>query len=205
MINLAFNKPLIAPSERRNMKKLLGILAMMVILLTAISCQTGGSDSLTPIPTKDLLPVVGEEAPDDIITTPAGPAYRANLQQEGVENPWPPIENTMVALSSGAKKAHIFYRDYIETEAGETRNNILNILATVKKIRNLNLYAVSIPTGMEVAEGMRWNPPVQDAWMLVLVIETAQDVEPGQYTVEIGVEINGKDYGTLPFVIEVLE
>jgi hypothetical protein len=184
-------------------KKLLSIVALLVILLAVISCQTSGGDTHRPLPTRDLFTAAGEEAPDDIITTPAGPAYRANLQQQGAESPWPPIENTDVVVGSGSRKAHIFCRDYIETEAGETRNNILHILAQVKKIRNLNLYAVSIPTGIEVAEGMRWNPPGQNA--VVLVIEIAQDVEPGQYPVEIGVEINGGDYGTLPFVIKVLE
>jgi hypothetical protein len=38
----------------------------------------------------------------------------------------------------------------------------------------------------------------------VLVIEVSLDVEPGQYAFEIGLEIDGDDYGTVPCTIEVL-
>jgi hypothetical protein len=37
----------------------------------------------------------------------------------------------------------------------------------------------------------------------VLVIEIAQDVDPGEYPLEIGLEINGKDYGTVTSTMKV--
>lgn len=188
------------------MKKLLSIMviALFVILLAVTACQSGGGEAHPPIPAKDLFPSVGEEAPDDIMPVPGGgPAYRANVHQQGVENPWPPIESTEVVLGSGLKVPHVRYRDYIETEAGEARNNVLFIRIPDRDIRSLNLYAIDIPGGMEVTEGMRWHGPGPIA--PVLVIEISQSVEPGQYTFGIGLEINGKDYGTVPCTIKVLE
>ena len=88
-----------------------------------------------PIPAKDLFPATGEEAPDDIMPVPGGGlAYRANVRQQGVENPWPPIEVTDVVLGSGSNEAHIAYRDYIETQAGETRNNVIKIVQPNKTL-----------------------------------------------------------------------
>lgn len=185
------------------MRKLVFITVLVAALLAVTACQLGGGETHPPIPAKDLLPAVGEEAPDDIIGTPFGPAYRANHHQEGVENPWPPIESTEVVLGSGSKVVHISYRDYIETKAGEAGKNILFIRIPDRDIKSLNLYASDIPTGIEVTEGMRWYGPGPIA--PVLVIEVSQDMKPGQYTFEIGLEINGKDYGTIPCTIKVLE
>ncbi|GAI32617.1 unnamed protein product, partial [marine sediment metagenome] len=84
------------------MKKLLSIMALLVILLAVTACPSGG-EGHTPIPIEDWsLPAVGiEEVPDDIVSTPGGIAYRANVHQQGVENPWPPIESSEVVLKSG--------------------------------------------------------------------------------------------------------
>jgi hypothetical protein len=48
---------------------------------------------------------------------------------------------------------------------------------------------------------MQWSGP--SARASVLVIEIAQDVDPGEYPLEIGLEIDGKDYGTIACTIEV--
>jgi hypothetical protein len=183
--------------------RILCLASLFAALLIITSCQSGGDETHTPIPAKDLLPAVGEEAPDDIMPTPGGPAYRANSHQEGVENPWSPIEATNVALGSGSNEAHVTYRDYIETKAGETRNNIIYVYIPNKNVDSLNLYSIDIPAGMSPTEGMKWHGPGSIA--SVLVTEISQDVPLGQYTFEIGLEINGKDYGTIPCTIKVIE
>lgn len=85
----------------------------------------------------------GPERPDDIIPTPGGLTYRANFHQEGVENPWPPIESKDVILASNKYSPQITYRDYIETKAGESRNNILHMSIGGREIRQLNLYTIN--------------------------------------------------------------
>jgi hypothetical protein len=66
------------------------IVAMMLIgLLSVTACQTNGSETHTPVPVKDMGVLWAEqEAPDDIMPAPGlGPAYRANIYQQGEENP----------------------------------------------------------------------------------------------------------------------
>jgi hypothetical protein len=90
----------------------------------------GENVTYQPILVKEMLSsLTGPEAPDDIVPTLGGPAYRANVHQQGVENPWPPINTTKVTISSSfeADTVHIRYRDYIETKAGEPRYNIVLI------------------------------------------------------------------------------
>jgi len=47
------------------------------------------------------------------------------------------------------------------------------------------------------------------AWLeqvsVVLVIEIPPDIQPGQYNFGIGIEIDGKNYGTIPCRIKVIE
>jgi len=158
-----------------------------------------------PIPTTEPPPYPsarpGPERPDDIIQTPGGLAYRANVHQEGVENPWPPIESKDVILASNKYSPQITYRDYIETKAGESRNNILHINTGGRGIHELNLDTINIPTGIEVKRGIRWQGPGTIAQ--VLVIEIVHDIQPAEYTFEISVEINGTDCGAVPCTIEV--
>ncbi len=188
------------------MKKLLSILAMSfaVALLMITACQPEGGETHTPIPTRDSLPTVGEEAPDDIVPTPGGDAYRANVHEQGVENPWPPIETIGVELGSGSNTIYVGYRDHIVTKAGETRNNIIHIGKEGGLFGSqLTLYSVAVPVGIGLTDGGR-GVGLPGTTGAVLVIEVAPDVAPGQYILEIGLEINGKDYDTIPCMIEVV-
>ena len=161
---------------------------------------------LTPIPTATPEPPPypsarpGPERPDNIMPTPGGPIYRANFRQEGVENSWRPIETKEEFLD---ENVICIYRAYIETKAGEARNNIIRVVTPGRDIRSLNLYASNIPNGIEAKRGMEWHGPHSIAQ--VLIMEISQDVQPGQYALEIGVEIDGKNYGTVPCTIKVLE
>ncbi len=169
----------------------------------------GRNENYQPIPVKEMpppqLPIQVGGNPDDIIPVLGGLAYRANSHEEGIENPWPPINTTKVTISSSFEvdMVYIRYRDYIETKAGESRNNIVSVSMSNRAVGSPRLYSVNIPTGIEVTEGMRLHRPGPVA--VVLVIEISPNIEPGQHNFEIGVEIDGKDYGTIPCTIKVLE
>ena len=181
------------------------ILVWVVFLLIMPSCAgESGDDTHTPIPVKDMgILWADEPAPDDIMPVPGGgPAYRANVHQQGVENPWPPIEVTDVYLGSGSNEAHIYYRNHIETKSGENRNNVIKVIIPNKEVRSLSLYTNDIHDGITLTDGMQWTGP--SARASVLVIEIAPDFAPGEFRLEIGLEINGEDYGTVPCTIEVL-
>jgi hypothetical protein len=177
------------------------LLALLVAMPAVTACPSG--EAHTTIPTVELpLPVVGaEEAADDIVIAPGGITYRANVQEVGEENPWPPIKVTNVTLSSLSRKIIVGYRDHIETRAGETRNNIFMVGREASKNSRLNLYATQIPSGVELTQTMVLGRTL----FAVLVIKVAPEVAPGQYNFEIGLEVNGWDYGTVPCTIEVIE
>jgi len=165
----------------------LAILSILVIVLLTTSCQ-----------------LITREAPDDITHGPGGPGYRANFHQQGEENPWPPIKANGVDLGDDTDAAHVAYRDYIETKAGQVRNNIFTVS---KPDRNLNHVVVlevsNIPTYIEVTEARRWYGP--GIVKTVLEIEISRQVKPGEYNFKVGVKIDGRDYGAVPCAIKVLD
>ena len=67
---------------------------------------------------------------------------------------------------------------------------------------SLSLYSIDAPAGIELAGVEVGGLPGTIA--TILVIEVSPDVEPGQYACEIGLEIDGEDYGTIPCTVEVL-
>lgn len=191
--------------ERLRMSKLIFIITaiMLIGLLPFTACQTDSGKPHTYLPIEGLQPATGEEAPDDIVSTPGGYAYRANVHQQGVENPWPSIESTEVVLGRGSDALNIMYRDHVETLAGETRNNIIHVLKEGGLFDSrLRLYSVAIPVGIGLTDGGR-GVGLPGATGAVLVIEVAPDVASGQYDFEIGIELDGKDYGTIPCRINV--
>lgn len=184
--------------------KLVLITALIVLLLAVTACPSG--EEHIPIPTEEGFILAGMEAPDngapdDILCVPGGTTYRANVHHEGEENPWPPIKDTNVTLSRWFSEIIVGYRDYIKTKAGETRNNIFRVgRESGFDEGRLNLYATQIPPGVELTQTII----VGRMLFGVLIIKVAPEVAPGQYTFDIGLEINGWDYGTVPCTIEVV-
>lgn len=189
------------------MKKLV-LITLAAVLLLVTACQT--EKAHIAIPTQDLLPLGEEEAPDDIVATPGGIAYRANVQSNGEDNPLSRVESTEVELDG----INVRYRDHVASKADATRNNIFIVSPTRNKIfivmrdgelweGSLELYTTSIPPGIEFAQVFGGVTPV--TMTMVLIIEISADAEPGQYPLEIGLEIDGEDYGTVPCTIEVVE
>jgi hypothetical protein len=171
------------------------ILLFIVTVLTGCDGDTGQSISAGDLPSS-----VETEAPDDIVFTPGGYAYRANVHQEGVPDKWPSIETVQVMLDD----INIDYRKSIETEAGETRNNILFIWRENHfQDSELEVYSEDIPDKFIITQIQGGGRP--GILLRTLAIEIQPDVTPGQYTFKIGIEIDGKDYGTIPCTVNVVE
>ena len=144
------------------------------------------------------------EAADDIVGTPGGIAYRGNVHELGKENPWAYIQSTSVTLSNWFNEINVRYRDHIETGAGETRNSIFGVSRKGGFDEGrLSLYATTIPPGIEFTQYMSGG--MIGTLGAVLIIKVTPDIEPGQHTFEIGLEISGWDYGTVPCTIEVVK
>jgi len=186
------------------MKNKILILITLLLLPLLAACSSGSVEGRTQIPTGELPDYSESDTPDDIVFTPGGYAYRANVHQEGVANPWPdiPFENT--TLGSGTDVLDLFYRGFIETRAGETRNNII-FCSREGGISDsqLTLYAVAVPAGVGLTDAGGGGRP--GILLTVLMIEISPQVAPGEYTFEIGIEINGQDYGTVPCTLYIIE
>ncbi len=143
------------------------------------------------------------QQPDDIVITPGGSSYRANGIEQGKTNPWPPIQSSTVVL---ADNVTITYRADIETRAGESRNNLIFMRIPGRhdlKHSDLNLSASNLSPSISIKEGEAGGLPA--TVVKLLIIEISQDVKPGEYTFEIGVEFEGKDYGKIPCTIRVVK
>ncbi|MFC1991239.1 hypothetical protein ACFLVC_00670 [Chloroflexota bacterium] len=177
-------------------------LATLIILAVALMLAPGCRPAPPPNQQPDKIVV---QQPDDIVAAPGGRTYRANIIQAGVTNPWPPIQAKTVALSEDDT---VNYRANIETKAGETRNNIVRVRKAGSSVNlDLNLLVSGIPAGIEVKEGGETGGLLGRAGKVgkVLIIEISQDVEPGEYTFDIGFELDGKDYGKIPCTINVIQ
>jgi hypothetical protein len=142
---------------------------------------------------------VSSEVSDDIVITPSGMQYRANVHEAGVTNSWTAVQTTAVNLSENIS---VEYRSYIETQAGETRHNIVFIRATtVNQFPNVGLITNNVTTGIEINQSSGGGFPGNAEQ--VLTINILSDVEPGEYAFDIGLVIDGEDYGQLPCTINV--
>jgi len=144
---------------------------------------------------------ISNEAPDDIVITPAGMQYRANVHEAGVTNLWPAVQTTAVNLSENIS---VEYRSYIETQAGETRHSIIFVRATPippNQFPEVGLTTNNMTAGIEINQSSGGGFPGNTEQ--VLTINILSDVEPGEYTFDIGLVIDGEDYGQLPCTINV--
>jgi hypothetical protein len=186
------------------MKKLaiLCIIAAVLILPLISACQSG---ERIPIPVGVLPSPTDAEAPDDIVFTPGGAAYRANVHQGGVENPWSPIPIFSANLTKGSETITVYYRPTIDTRAGELHTDIVIVVRESAFLNGekLALYAVDVPEGINITRGGGAGLP--GSLGVVLVVITEPDVAAGQYTFQIGIEIDGKDYGTIPCTVKVVK
>jgi hypothetical protein len=155
---------------------------------------------------------VAEGEADDIIPVPGGgPMYRANVHEQGVKNPWPPIDSAEITIGEPPDIAQITYRDYIETEAGQTRNNLFtiylpNAVSSDTTYIKTVLQAVDVPSGITVTQDdWEWHgaDPARRS-TTALIIEIAPQLGPGDYVLDFNVNINTKEYGTIPCTINVI-
>jgi hypothetical protein len=203
------------------MKKLtiLSLVILSFLLPFLPACQSGSqvttlltsppttsatpSSPSTPIPSGTLPPTSTVQSPDDIVFTPGGVAYRANVHQEGVPDKWPSIPLQSNTLGSGSDNLTVTYRPPITTKAGTTRNDIIDVYKTGTFLINnvLELYSVGVQDGIKLYIGSGGG--LMGELRVVVVIDVGSGVATGQYTFQIGVILDGKDYGTVPCKVTV--
>ena len=188
------------------MKKCLLVIIMAALLIPLVSACSGGVET-TPLPTGTLPQASNPEQPDDIVSTPGGLAFRANLHDGVNENPWPPIPFTAGIMGEGDDTLQARFRASMETAVGETRNQIIIITAERENAlfdSELELYTVDLPEGITLTDCGHdiYLPGTLSA---LVRIAASSGIVPGTYTVKIGIKVDGKDYGQLPCTVTVTE
>ena len=185
------------------MKKLITGLLMLSLLSMTVACA------------KERAPAPAEPsgaANDDIVYPPGGFTYRANVHQQG-EPDWPPVQQTEVTLDALSGTVDIQYRDYIETKAGETRNNIIFLnggdAPKLSDPLKIQYRAEGLPDGINVERDRQMYGGIggqnKKSSRVVILVHIAPQVKPGEYPFAIHLEYEGKDFGSIPCTIKVLE
>jgi hypothetical protein len=129
-----------------------------------------------------------------------------------VPDRWPSIQSKDVTLNVPSGISQVSYRDYIETEAGQIRNNIFSAYLPDAqpidgtKAIELSLEAINAPEGINLSQGgnVHLSDPARRTKTVVKIIIASQ-VTQGEYKFNIDVKIDGEDYGTIPCTIKVIE
>ncbi|HEX7474364.1 MAG TPA: hypothetical protein VF318_00220 [Dehalococcoidales bacterium] len=204
------------PENKYLYQKLLTLIvaAFALVSLVALSACSSTSSTTSPTTTTSTStsppttnPTQTQQA-DDIVTTPGGWAYRANVTQQGQNNPFQAIQVTDTVLTSGTGGVHVMYRSDIVTKANEVRNNIiqvslLNLPTGAIPIvpLSVNLSLVGVPAGMTVTVGDQGYSPFST--QRVLTIKTASTITLGDYMFSISVQAGGRDYGSVSCTVHV--
>lgn len=182
-----------------------GILISVIVILGVVSCTTNPTtETSATVSTTSTVSITAGQAADDIMVTPAGPAYRASVNQQGVNNPWPEVQTVETPLNVAGEDIRLNYRAYIETKPGETRNNILWLYGTsisTKMGKVVVFTPENLPSGIATNLEQTTVSPVTKA---VMQIEISTTMPTGVYMFNIHIEIDGKDYGRVPCTINVV-
>ena len=163
----------------------------------------------TPVPVTKLAnppPTNSAEAPDDIVFTPGGSAYRANVHEQGVPDKWPEVQTVEARLSANTSAIFVAYRDSITTKGGEVRNNLFNIRQAEGHFldttpHTVDLFIFGAPPGMTFYQGSAGGLPGTLATLLI--IEVPQTLAAGRHSFGIIVLIDGVNYGALGCTVDV--
>ncbi len=194
--------------------RLLLVVTAILLVVSAFGCARNSGEPITtvisgiPVTVPQLTgtpPANPAEAPDDIVFTPGGSAYRANVHEQGVPDKWPEVETVEKELSANTTAIFVRYREIITTKAGEVRNNLFDLRPAVpgtgRPLHTVLLYTVAAPPGMSFyldnASGLA-GPAT------VLVIDVPSTVARGRYTFAIIVVVDGViNYGSLGCTVDV--
>jgi hypothetical protein len=181
------------------MKKGAEIIAvtLIVLFLMFVSCSPSGGPGAVA---------------DDPVSTRSGIYYRADVLQrdKSERSVIPQTEVTLEALSG---TIGIKYRDYIETKTGETKHNIIYLNAhdspELLDPLHVNYHSVGLPNGIVIQrDGQMYGGFGQNdsrLFQVVLMISITPDIVSAEYPITISLEYEGKEIGSLPCMIKVIE
>jgi hypothetical protein len=192
-------------------KTLIMVLTILVILaggctqkVTKTSPATSTTGERVPVNLSSGIGML--DVPDEIVGTPGGETYRANVHEQGVPDRWPEIETVETRITSDSDAALVRYRKDITTKAGEIRNNLLYIRKEAGQFdfQNPNvvqLYTIGAPQNLRFSREVGGGLP--GSLVDILVIEIPPDVAAGTYQFNIVIAINDMLDDSLPCTVIV--
>ena len=158
----------------------MGALSMLAVVILS-GCQAHPNTASTA------------QRPDDIVPTPGGPAYRANVIEQGKKNPWPRIPVETVKLTDDIS---IEYRAVIDMPPGTTTNDLIYLYVGLagETTDNFNVSLVGISPRINIQEkASGWARP----GALYKELQASNLAIPGfdSSTFQIKVEYQGLELG----------
>ena len=151
-------------------------------------------------------------ANDDIVTPPGGYTYRAKVHELGKPG-WPPVLEVEKTINALGGNIRCQYREYIETKAGEIRNNILYLFGDeapdLADPLDIEYYVGGLSGGISIMLGSKnyggaAGHNIQSI-KAVFQIDIASQVGMGEYTFFIILVYKGEEITTLPCTVSVIE
>ena len=146
---------------------------------------------------------------DEAMVTPGGWRYRGDFPQYKQN-----IAQHSAVIGEQPDQAQITYRSDIETKAGETRTNLfyitlLNVSTETPTPYLANIQTTlgvkNIPNGLAfVQEGEGYQGAGWRTSEVLVHIRIAAGIKPGDYTFQVAVNIDGKEYGQVPCAIKIV-
>lgn len=178
--------------------------AAAIVLLTAGCGSGGGITATTPspdanhhyIPVSENAAVYSTErmgSPDDVVLWPGGAEYRGNTESD-----LPPVP--LATARSG--DIAVTWRENISSKPGEIKYNIVKVHADAA-VTSAYLYMDDAPSWLALAARPAYVDSA-DAWGPVLIMTIAPNTPPGEYRVDLGLLVNGTDYGTVPIKLTII-
>ncbi len=175
---------------------------LLVSLLSVLTLACAG-----PSATSRTMPATPVEQADDVVASPGGLAYRANVHPQEMAGSWPLVQTSTMNLGTPPDLVQITYRDEIETKAGETRHNIFTIVAANAVNGNtaapqVAISAFMVPELMTALATDNWSGP--SGWSeIAFSISVSPNAKPGVYSIAYEARIDGRVPYLLPCAITV--
>jgi hypothetical protein len=160
----------------------------------------------------DVAPGTPGAASDDIVTPPGGYTYRANVHE--LDKPeWPAVPEVVKTIDALGGTIRCQYREYIDTKAGEIRNNILYLsnedAPDLADPLDIEYYVEGLPAGIGIILGSYWYGGIagqdKQSSKAIFQIDIASQINPGEYTFSIVLMYEGEEIVALPCTINVTE
>ena len=180
---------------------LTGVIALMPAFLAA--CGEPVREDIYVTEEWDFGEIVSGES---IVETPGGPGYAGNIPGTA-DKPLDPVEVKKMTLVKDGIEVNISYRETLKIWRSDYRYNIFNISPAGKTVfspgeNNISLYTIGAPKYMSICCARQWSNGITSS--LVLFFQASEKISTGKHKFEIGIMVNGVDFGTVPCTVEIL-